>query len=193
MDLPLSQDTAVRLHRLSRLACILKWVTTACIAIMVVAAAGLALALVFPDFDYLAPETSVYLEDYERAYADIPLLQRIGLLGLALGFFGFLIALAWNMRALFRQFEALRFFEQETLNHIFLIGSCLIAFAVFDFVEDPIASVVSTLDLPPDQRIFEVSTDGAELFVLIFGGLILVFGWIMREAALIDEENRHFV
>lgn len=193
MTTALSTPHNQRLKRLCGLSCVMKWVSTLCAAAMVVIATGLALALIEPSLDFMATETAVYLEELERPYADIPFAQRLGLLGLVLIYFGILVAMAWNLRGLFSQFQELRFFEQETLNRILLAGSCLIAFGLFDIMENPLASVLATFDYEKDQRILEVTIDGGELFFLVFGGLILVFGWIMREAAAIDEENRQFV
>ncbi|EFO29015.1 conserved hypothetical protein [Roseibium sp. TrichSKD4] len=193
MATDLSARQHPRLNRLYGLSCVMKWVSTLCAAIMVVVALGLALALIDPSLDFLATETAVYLDEQERPYADIPFVQRMGILCLMLVYFGILIAMAWNLRRLFSQFQELRFFELATLNRILLAGSCLIAFGVFDIVEDPISSILATLDYPEGQRQLIVGLDGSELFFLVFGGLILVFGWIMREAAAIDEENRQFV
>ena len=56
-----------------------------------------------------------------------------------------------------------------------------------------ILSALLTWDFPAGEGEIEVALDGGEAFFLIFGALMLVFGWIMREAATIDEENRQFV
>ena len=182
-----------RLTRIRRLSAFMKWTVTL-ILFIIVLLGGLALVEIITPLDVLiSPDETIDVADLERRVDEVPFLQRLGiavLFGIAVS----LLALSiWNIRQVFKRFQRMEFFSPKTLANVISIGVWLILFAVFDLISDPIGSLILTFDLPPGERSVELTLDGAEIFCLILGALMLLFGWILREAALIADENRQFV
>jgi len=185
-------ERAKRLSRIRRLSTTMKWFVTV-ILILVAVFGALLIALLMLPVALEAAAESLELTDLERPLGEIPFGQRLGM-GVVIGCaFCLLMGICWNIRQLFDQFRKAAFFAPETLSRMIKIGSWLLAYGVFDILSDPILSALLTWDFPEGEGEIEVALDGGEAFFLIFGALMLVFGWIMREAATIDEENRQFV
>ena len=185
-------ERAIRLSRIRRLSMAMKWFVTVVLILISVIGTFLVALVLLPALLEAATET-VKLSDTERNLGDIPFVQRLGIsavLGIA---FCLLLGICWNIRQLFDQFRRAAFFASDTLSRMIKIGMWLLAFGVFDILCDPILSALLTWDYPDGEGKINVALDGGEAFFLIFGALMLVFGWIMREAATIDEENRQFV
>lgn len=182
-----------RLTRIRRLSAFMKWTVTVILAFMVLFG-GLVLVEIIVPFDLLiSPEETIDVADIERPIDEIPHIQRIGVAVLFCIALSLLALSIWNIRQVFKRFQMMEFFSPKTLANVISIGVWLIVFAAFDLISDPIGSVIVTYDLPPGERSVEVTLDGAEIFCFIFGALMLLFGWILREAALIADENRQFV
>ncbi|WP_299480986.1 DUF2975 domain-containing protein [uncultured Roseibium sp.] len=185
-------ERELRLSRIRRLSTAMKWFVTVVLIMVAVVGALLVITVLLPVVLDAVTET-VDLSDIERDLGDIPFVQRIGV-GIVLACaFALLLGICWNTRQLFDQFRKAAFFAPETLARIIKIGIWLLAYGIFDILSDPILSVLVTWDFPNGEGKIEVALDGGEAFFLIFGALMLVFGWIMREAATIAEENRQFV
>jgi len=133
------------------------------------------------------------LTGVDRMLGDIPFWQRLGLAALVAVALYLLCRIFWNLRQLFFQFSRGAFFVSTTQSHILSLGVWLLAYGVFIVLASPIGSLLLTLDNVPGERRLELDLSGSAFFFLIFGALMIVFGWIMREAAAIAEENRHFV
>lgn len=185
-------ERAARLTRIRRVSRLMKWFVTLFMMLLLVTLA-LTIAAVYSPESFDAAGEIIELGDFERRLGDIPLMQRLfamGLLGLA---FGILFVICWQIRRLFEFLRQGDFFSPRTLSCFVAIGLWLIAFGILEILIDPIASYLLTLDMPDGQRVFDISLDGGELFFGIVGGLMIVFGWTLREAAAIAEENRQFV
>ncbi|GGB50397.1 hypothetical protein GCM10011316_23170 [Roseibium aquae] len=184
-------DWAVRARRIQVASRLLKWICTLGTVAFGVLSAGIVAALLVPSFDHFAADTSVSFEDWERPFAEIPLAQRIGLAIFLLPGAASLIAAAWAFRTLFARFEQGRFFDPATAVWLMAAGAALLVHGLHDLVSDPVRSALASWDQEEGMFLFYI--DGGELFFLIFGALVLVFGWILREAASIEEENKSFV
>ena len=53
--------------------------------------------------------------------------------------------------------------------------------------------MLASLANPPGERVLTISLEGADLGQVLAGGLMVVIGWAMREAAVVAEENRGFI
>ncbi|WP_305989690.1 DUF2975 domain-containing protein [Roseibium sp. MMSF_3544] len=182
----------IRLSRIHRLSSTMKWFVTVVFVLIAVLGSLLALVTLLP---VMAGITASMLDlaDVERKLSDVPLGQRVGLVATVCVAFFLLGGICWHARQLFDRFSNGAFFEPETQSRVVKIGAWLIAYGVFDILSNPISSVLLTWDRAPGQRQLEIALNGGEFLVLIFGALMLVFGWIMREAATLAEENRQFV
>lgn len=188
----LDLDRNRRLGRIRRLAGVMKWVVATLIVVLALTGLFLIVALIWPEPLGAGGET-IDFGSVERPIADLPLVQRLGLAILTGIAFLLLTGALWHIRRIFAQFQKAEFFSPVTLSTVFNFGIWLIAFGVLGAANDPICCFLATLDLPEDQRIIELNIDGAEIFFMVLGTLMLLFGWILREAAVIADENRQFV
>lgn len=182
-----------RLTRIRRLSAFMKWAVTLVFALMVLLGAVILFEVAMPSNLLIDPNETIDIAEVERKIGEIPYGQRLGIAVLLWVAIACLSLSIWNIRQVFKRFQMMEFFSPKTLANVISIGVWLIIFAVFDLISDPIGSVILTYDLPPGERSLEVSLDGAEIFCFILGALMLLFGWILREAALIADENRQFV
>ena len=181
-----------RLGRIRRLAGFMKWAAATLIVLLALAGVFLVAALIWPE-PLGAGEETIDFGPIERPIADMPLLQRAGLAALTGVAFLLLTGAFWHVRRIFAQFQKTDFFSPSTLSTVFTFGIWLIAFGVLDAANDPISSYLASVDLPPEQQVIEMEINGGEIFFMMLGALMLLFGWILREAALIADENKQFV
>ncbi|MEE4011535.1 DUF2975 domain-containing protein [Roseibium sp. FZY0029] len=182
-----------RLTRIRRVSAFMKWAVTIILLLLVVLGVVITIGIALPSDLMIGAEETFDVADTERALGDIPQAQRIGISVLAAIALGLVLAVGWNIRQVFKRFQQMEFFSPKTLANVFSFGIWLIVFAVFDLISDPIGSVILTYDFPPSQRTVNVSLDGGEIFFFVLGALMLLFGWILREAALIADENQQFI
>lgn len=182
-----------RLKRISTMAVWLKWILTGMAAICVVCGLLVIFVLILPSFVQLDPEDTIDIGEVSRGLMTIGLGQR-GLIALYLiACIGAIVMLLWKLRQLFAQFGRLDFFSSRTLSFIVETGWWLLALGLLDFVADPIGTFILTYDLPEGQRTITFAVEAGQILFLVFGPLTLLFGWVMREAALAYEENQQFV
>lgn len=181
-----------RLGRIRRLAGVMKWAAAVVIALLVLVGVFLVAALIWPE-PFGAGSETIDFGTLERPIGELPLLQRLGLAALTGVAFLLLTGAFWHVRRIFAQFQKTDFFSPLTLSTVFTFGIWLIAFGLLDAANDPISSLLVSIDLPEGQRIIETEITGGEIFFIVLGTLMLLFGWILREAAMIADENRQFV
>lgn len=78
-------------------------------------------------------------------------------------------------------------------RHISRIGSGLLVSALLEIVTRPAQIVLLSLANPPGERVLAVSLQGADLGLVLAGGLLVTIGWAMGDAVRAAEENRSFV
>ncbi len=203
----LETERTKRLSRIRRVSFFMKWFVTGWVALMVIVAV-LVLGMFFsPEFDAMTDTSLTELKamwqelgagtidfgDTEREVADIPFVQRGALAIMGLFALVTLMICLWQIRQLFESFRQNDFFSGQALARMLALGWLLVVFGIFDIVCDPLGSALLTLDYPAGQREVSIEIEGAEIFFVIFGAIMILFGWIMREAANIEEENRQFI
>lgn len=187
-------ERPLRLKRIRQVSGVMKWATTGVVAILILVGVFVVLGFVLPEtIDIYSGEDRFEVGDVGRDMIEVPALQRIGLALLTAAGFGILIICTWRIRQLFGHFRQQDFFSSQTLSRIVSLGLWIVALGCYELVSDPIGTAIFTMDLPEGQRGFEITFDGGEIFSLIFGTIMILFGWIMREAASIQEENRQFI
>ena len=186
------QDNVRRHNRITRVSGVMKWVLTIFMLFVLIVGILVFAVLLIPDILEVANEVADF-GDSGRTYGEIPFMQRLALaIFTDLSIATFLITL-WYMRAVFAGFQKLDFFSSETLSSMVWCGIWFVIFGIFDFLEEPVSSVLTTLDLGEGERQLAVVVEGAELFFIIFGIMFITIGWVMREAARINEENQQFI
>ncbi|EFO29016.1 conserved hypothetical protein [Roseibium sp. TrichSKD4] len=190
-DVLQAQRTA-RLTRIRRVSRFMKWFVTCVLLLLVAVGLLLSALLVFPG-PFEAMNEMMDLGEVERRLGDVPLVQRAGVSALVVISFGILVGICWQIRQLFEFLRQGDYFSPRTLFRFVGIGGWLIAFGLLDVLTDPLMTLLFTLDLPEGQRQLDLTIDGGELFFIVIGSLMIVFGWTLREAAEIADENRQFI
>ena len=91
-----------------------------------------------------------------------------------------------------------RYAEGETLTeacarHILHIGAGLLAAVALEMVCHPLQIMLASFANPPGARVLAITVEGGDLGQVLAGGLMIVIGWTMQDAARLAEENRGFV
>ena len=110
----------------------------------------------------------------------------------ALPSFAILYVLA-RMRALFALYARGEMLTVACADQILRTGAGLLAALALDIVSRPLQVALASLANPPGDRVLAVSLAGADLGQVLAGGLMIVIGLTLRDAARIAEENRGFV
>lgn len=171
----------------------LKWFLTGMATVCVVLGFLVVFVLILPSFVQLDPEDTIDLGEVSRSLMTIGLEQRILIALFLIASIGAVVMLLWKLRQIFAQFARLDFFSSRTLSFIVETGWWLLALGLLDFVADPIGTFILTFDLPEGERKITFAIEAGQILFLVFGPLTLLFGWVMREAALAYEENQQFV
>lgn len=124
---------------------------------------------------------------------EMTLLKRIGLLVLfALPVSAMLYGL-WHVRLLLAAYERGEIFTMTAADHIRRIGLVMAIYALGSVIIYTLATVLLTYDNPVGERQLAVSLSSNTYLSLLLGGLLIVIGWVMREAARLADENQQFV
>jgi hypothetical protein len=107
---------------------------------------------------------------------------------LGLGLFGLVQA-----SLLFRGYGAGHIFTPASGRHLRLAGASLAILPLTQIASVACISLAVTAGNAPHERVVTVALEGGQALVAICGGLLVVVGWIMEEAARIATENAQFV
>ncbi|SFR31725.1 Protein of unknown function [Yoonia tamlensis] len=99
----------------------------------------------------------------------------------------------WQMTRLFSHFKSGEVLTEAAAICIKRIGQCLLGAAVISFVTVPLQSLLISLNKAAGARSVSVAISSDMILFAMAGGLIIVIGWAMREAASVAQENRAFV
>ncbi len=99
----------------------------------------------------------------------------------------------WQMRELFGFYKAGETLSARCAAQILRIGQGLVTLGVYGILSNTVIVLVLTLGNPPGSRTLSISFTDGDVGVMMAGGLMVVIGWVMREAVTAAEENRSFV
>lgn len=102
-------------------------------------------------------------------------------------------AALWQAAQFFGLYEADDLFPPAAALALRRLGKLLVATAVASIIVRTLAGLVFSLHLPAGQKQLVIAFSSSDVFLLIFGGLMLMIGHILAEAARIAAENRQFV
>lgn len=185
-------DHARRLQRISRVSGVMKWVMTIFMVLVFFVGILALLALIAPEMmDIL--DDPIEFGSVERTFAEVPFVQRLAMAVFTDVMIATFMIVLFFMRRMFVGFQRKDFFSTQTLSALVQSGVWFMIFGIFDFLEDPVHSMLATLDMEKGQRALEISFEGSEMFFLIFGMMFITLGWVLREAARMHEENQQFI
>ena len=175
------------LGRVRKASRILKVLTT--LGAVVVLGVAISIAALPAWFDSLIPQA---FPELTPGYVITPL-KRVGLLAIMAVPLSAILCGLWHVRLLFGAYERGEVFTGEAARHIRLAGVALAANAIAAVLVHPFASVLLTYDKAPGTRQLSISFGSDHYMLLLTGGLLIVIGWIMGEAARLADENRQIV
>ncbi len=120
-------------------------------------------------------------------------LKRVGLLALMAFPLAVTLYGLWHARLLFTSYEKGEVFTGRAAGHIRLVGLAMLINAILSPVVHTLGSILLTYDNMAGSRAIAISLSSDTYSLLLTGGLLIVIGWVMREAARLSEENRQFV
>ena len=173
-----------KLHQLSKLADVLRWLT---VAVMFLLPLAIAFSL------FTQPMTPVLVASGLAVSASVTQAQM--LLTLAVGLISPIILLLTlnEMRKLFVAYSRGEVLTDHCATLIQRIGQGFLALAFTSFFARPIQTLLLTMSNPAGERSIAVGLSSEMVFFALSGGLIIVIGWAMREASDVASENRSFI
>jgi hypothetical protein len=96
-------------------------------------------------------------------------------------------------RRMFGKFARGEIFTEPAARHLQTFAATVLAQAPLGPLTAAGLSAALSLGSPPDQRAFTIAFSINDYFALIVGAVLLAAATVMREAALLAEENKGFV
>ncbi|QBY01939.1 DUF2975 domain-containing protein [Rhodophyticola sp. CCM32] len=118
-------------------------------------------------------------------YGTILAIQLVGIL--------LTVYVLWQMRGLFACYKKGETLSAQCADRILRIGQGLVAVGIVGILSNTVTVLLLTMGNPPGERTLSISFTDGHVGFFMAGGLIVVIGWVMREAAQIAEENRGFI
>lgn len=174
-------------HRIERVSNWMRWVITIGGAVM---AAAYVSVWVVPG--WLEEVAAQNLLGAAATISAGPALRFLAATVAALPFLLVLYGL-WQIRELFRLFGERRYFSVDGSKRLLRFGAALLLAAPAGIVTRSIVSVLLTMNNPAGSRQLVVQMGSNDYFLVVIGGLLLVVGWVMREAARMQHELQQIV
>lgn len=166
---------------------VLKYVTT--VSLLLPVGVFLSVALMPEWLDQIVAQQFSHL----RIDSGISGLKRVLLLLLIAAPLSLAVYGLWQVRCLFAAFSRAQVFSVTTASYIHRAGIVILASPILNVIFGAFISVLLTYDNPAGSRQLAVSMSSSAIGLVIIGGLLIVIGWTLREAARLQEENRQFV
>ncbi len=94
---------------------------------------------------------------------------------------------------LFRNYEKGDVFSLANAQSYQKLGYCLFYWVAGSVVYGALMSVILSFNNPPGERILSVSFVGMDVLTLIFGFIVLIISWVMKEGYILADENSHTI
>jgi Protein of unknown function (DUF2975) len=104
-----------------------------------------------------------------------------------------MVAACLAMRRLFGRYRSGEILTDHCAAEILRVGQALFAVAAMTVLVPTAQLLVLSWNAAPGGRILSIGIDGSTVGFLLSGAMLIVIGWVMREAAQAAEDNRGFV
>ena len=162
------------------------------ICTLILIAVPLILALVWSNFESLAPLSEAFdkmpIQPDKLTWLTLLLGFLISLAGAAIVLYG-----VARLRRLFMLYGEGQVFTLETARCIRGFALAIMLYAVSSPVIGGLLSVVLTMGNPPGERALVISFSSNELALLFLGGCLLVISWVMAESSRLADDNAQIV
>lgn len=94
---------------------------------------------------------------------------------------------------LFRNYERDEVFSAGNVICYQKLGYCLFYWVAASVVYGAVISVILSFNNPPGERVLSISFVGMDFLTLVFGLIILIISWVMKEGYILADENSHTI
>ncbi|GLO63574.1 hypothetical protein MACH09_40820 [Vibrio sp. MACH09] len=95
--------------------------------------------------------------------------------------------------ALFRNYERNEVFSASNANYYQKLGYCLFYWVAASIAYGAVMSVILSFNNPPGERVLSISFVGMDFLTLVFGFIVLIISWVMKEGYILADENSHTI
>jgi len=94
---------------------------------------------------------------------------------------------------LFRNYEHSEIFSLNNAMCYQKLGYCVFYWVGGSVVYGALMSVILSFNNPPGERILFISFVGMDFLTLVFGFIILIISWVMKEGYILADENNYTI
>lgn len=94
---------------------------------------------------------------------------------------------------LFKNYENNEIFSYKNALAYQKLGYCVFYWVLGSIIHNTLLSLIISFNNPPGERMITVSFVGIDFLTIVFGLVVLIVSWVMKEAYLIANENSHTV
>lgn len=175
------------LSRIQRVSRIMQAICT-----LILITVPLALALVWSNFETLAPLSEalnrIPFQPANLTWINLLLGFLVSLAGAAVVLYG-----VSRLRRLFALYGDGQVFTHESARCIRGFALAIIVYAAVAPIIGGLLSVVLTMGNPPGERVLAISMSSNELALLFLGACLLVISWVMIESSRLADDNAQIV
>ncbi|MCL9780681.1 DUF2975 domain-containing protein [Vibrio sp. S4M6] len=145
--------------------------------------------------DYLTNFGIIQLSFDINNFTQVPLSLSTRLLAIiaSLALSSILIYALWTLVKLFRHYEQGDIFSLENAKFYQKLGYSVFYWVIGSVVYKTVIILILSFNNPPGQRLLSISFGGADLLTLLFGLMVMIISWVMKEGYMIADENRHTI
>lgn len=94
---------------------------------------------------------------------------------------------------LFRNYESGQIFSLENAICYQKLGYSLFYWVAGSVVYGAVMSVILSFNNPPGERVLMVGFEGMDALTIVFGFIILIISWVMKEGYVLADESQHTI
>ncbi|MEH6530993.1 MAG: DUF2975 domain-containing protein [Photobacterium frigidiphilum] len=94
---------------------------------------------------------------------------------------------------LFRNYEQNEIFTLENANYYQKLGYSVFYWVGASVVYGALMSVILSFNNPPGERMLAISFVGMDFLTIVFGFIVLIISWVMKEGYTLADENSHTI
>ncbi len=94
---------------------------------------------------------------------------------------------------LFRNYESGQIFSLENANCYQKLGYSLFYWVAGGVVYGAVMSVILSFNNPPGERVLMLSFEGMDALTIVFGFIVLIISWVMKEGYILADESQHTI
>lgn len=99
----------------------------------------------------------------------------------------------WNLRKLFSLYQQAVVFTDKNANYLRKFGISLFFWVAANKIFSSLISVILSMNLAPGERMLVITINSEDIATLVIGAVIVLVSWVMKEAAILEDEIKHTV